>query len=633
MQPQYIALAAIFGTQSRYTVPLFQRPYVWKRSEQWEPLWDDIHALADRVFKAKPDDIIAGHFLGTAVLEQASTVTGALPRREIIDGQQRLTTLQIVLKAAQHALEDARVRSKVEQQADTNVGQEAESREDEPNPFDIAARQIAYLTENPAFSSVDEKYKVWPTNQDRDAFRAVMDAKRGELLPSTRMADAYRYFLAQMTAWLAADGESRARAPALAAALKDHLRLIVLDLDSNDEPQAIFETLNAHGTPLLPADLIKNWLIWEAANQRLKSQGLYEANWKQFDDDADYWRAVVGTGHAARARIDTFLQNWLTRRTISAVPPKHLYDTFLRHVGSRPPVPGAPPCDLAGLMEDIAADAIQFRRIDQSNGKTRFDVFLSRLKRFDFVVFQPLLMALMRRPASDQADLDAVGVALESWLLRRMICGEETRGYGTFALSLLDVLADIDSGQPAAPAIIAHLTGSKGLSFPDDEAFKAAWTGKPFYGYFRRDRVLMILRAIEEREMATSKLGEPIVSYDFDALQVEHILPQKWEEHWPLPEGADRLHRDHRVHGIGNLTLVSDRLNPSLSNAPWQDWTASGKLQPGKRAGLNKHSNLHLNRKIVSAHPDAWDESCIDARALDLFETARQLWPRPVPKV
>lgn len=629
MQPQYIALSAIFGTQSRYTVPLFQRPYVWKRAEQWEPLWDDIQALADRVLRAKEDEAVAGHFLGTAVLEQASTVTGALPRREIIDGQQRLTTLQIVLKAAQHALEAARARLGPEEASEAEAGVGVADGEAKPNPLDVAARQIAYLTENPAFASPDEKYKVWPTNQDRNAFREVMDAARAAPLSSTRMAEAYTYFLAQMTEWVVASGDSRRRAPALAAALKDHLRLIVLDLDNTDEPQAIFETLNAHGTPLLPADLIKNWLIWEAANQKLKSQGLYETHWKRFDDDADYWRATVGTGHAARARIDTFLQNWLTRSTIKVVQPKHLYDTFLRHVGARPQVHGTPPCNLAALMEDIAADAIQFRRIDQASGKTRFDVFLSRLKRFDFVVFQPVLMALMRRPASDQADLDSVAVALESWLLRRMICGEDTRGYGTFALSLLETLAEVDEDQPAAPKIMAHLSGPKGLGFPDDEAFKAAWTGKPFYGYFRRDRVLMILRAIEEREMATSRLGEPIVAFDFDSLQVEHILPQKWEEHWPMPEGEDRLSRELRVHGIGNLTLVSDRLNPTLSNGPWQDRMVAGNLQPGKRAGLHKHSNLHLNRKIVGAHPDAWDEACIDARALDLFEIARQLWPRP----
>ena len=629
MQPQYIALSAIFGAQSRYTVPLFQRPYVWKKTEQWEPLWDDIQALADRVLRAKENEAVAGHFLGTAVLEQASTVTGALPRREIIDGQQRLTTLQIVLRAAQHSLEAAREQAGAEQASEAKPGQEQIEEELAPNPLDVAARQIAYLTENPAFSTPDEKYKVWPTNQDRGAFREVMDAPRAAELSSSRMAEAYRYFAGQMTEWLLADGNVQRRASTLAAALKDHLKLIVLDLDNNDEPQAIFETLNAHGTPLLPADLIKNWLIWEAANQKLKSHALYEAYWKQFDDDTDYWRGIVGTGHAARARIDTFLQNWLTRRTTKAVQPKHLYDTFLRHVGARPQMQGVPPCDLEALMQDIAADAVQFRRIDRVTGKTRFDVFLSRLKTFDFVVFQPFLMALMRRPASDQADLDNVAVVLESWLLRRMICGEETRGYGTFALSLLEVLASVNSVEPAAPAIVDHLTGPRGLGFPDDDTFNAAWAGKQFYGYFRRDRVLMILRAIEERHMTLSKLGEPIVSFDFDTLQVEHILPQKWEEHWPLPEGADRLGRDHRVHGIGNLTLVSDRLNPSLSNAPWLDRVAFGKLQPGKRSGLNKHSSLHLNRHIVNAHPDAWDEGCIDARALDLFQSARQLWPHP----
>ena len=104
MQPTYISIAQLFGSQTRHTVPLFQRPYVWNQEDQWEPLWEDIAGLLERIELRQDDAQVASHFLGTIVLEQAPNRTGSLPRREVIDGQQRLTTLQIILKAAEHAL-------------------------------------------------------------------------------------------------------------------------------------------------------------------------------------------------------------------------------------------------------------------------------------------------------------------------------------------------------------------------------------------------------------------------------------------------------------------------------------------------------------------------------------------------
>lgn len=614
MQPQYISLATIFGPQARYTVPLFQRPYVWNKAEQWEPLWDDVQALAERVLLST-DGSVAGHFLGTAVLEQASVPIGSLPRREIIDGQQRLTTLQLLLKAGQHVLETLR---------DAQAGPE------QRQPYDVAARQIGMLNANPAFATEEEKYKVWPTNQDRASFAAVMDAESAAVAPTsgTRMAEAYGYFRDQISRWLDG-GEPQARVLALTAALKDHLRLIVLDLDTTDEPQAIFETLNAHGTPLLPADLIKNWLIWEANLQKIPSAGLYDRYWKAFDENSDYWRAKAGAGHAARAKIDTFLQNWLTRRTREAVPGKHLYDRFLRHVGARPQTPGAARADIEALMKDIAADAERYVRIDGATGADRFSTFLRRLKTFDFVVFQPVLMALMGRSGSDQGDLDTIGRMLEAWLLRRMICNEDTRGYGTAAVVMLEALAQIPAGSPAAPTFKELLTAPGGLGFPSDDAFSAAWRARPFYGYYRRERVVMILRAIEEAHQTASALAEPIIQFNFDKLTVEHVLPQSWELHWPLEPELDRSVRDSLVHTIGNLTLVTGKLNPSLSNAAWLDKSDGKKVVRGKRSGLDDHSVLRMNAKLVSDHPERWDEASIRKRTDDLLMTALTIWPTP----
>jgi len=104
VQPVYHPLVKIFGHEIRHTVPLFQRPYVWSKSENWEPLWDDLKNLAGRVLTNDGKRPVAGHFLGTVVLEQALSQTGTITCREVIDGQQRLTTLQIILKATAHAL-------------------------------------------------------------------------------------------------------------------------------------------------------------------------------------------------------------------------------------------------------------------------------------------------------------------------------------------------------------------------------------------------------------------------------------------------------------------------------------------------------------------------------------------------
>ena len=103
MQPNYISVMSVFTQQTRYTVPLFQRPYVWNREEQWEPLWVDVRNAADRVLVANGQPV-ASHFLGTVVLNQTPNAIITLPRREVIDGQQRLT-------AAANRIEGRRTRA------------------------------------------------------------------------------------------------------------------------------------------------------------------------------------------------------------------------------------------------------------------------------------------------------------------------------------------------------------------------------------------------------------------------------------------------------------------------------------------------------------------------------------------
>ena len=597
MQPSYSSIGQIFSAQTRYVVPLFQRPYVWTKEEQWRPLYEDIEQLADRVLNPPPHKPVAGHFLGTAVLEQVAVPAIATPQRRIIDGQQRLTTLQIVLKAAAEA-----VRGLNDDVAEALIEQ--------------AAGRLELLCYNQFAPTVEDRFKVWPTNDDRQQYCGVMERDIGGTPPTGRMGEAFEFFLSSFATWLNED-EPGQRAIALASALTDHLRMIVLDLDPYDEPQAIFETLNAHGTPLLPADLIKNWLLWEAGKAELNPTELYELYWSEFDRGHEYWRKIVGTGHAARPRVDTFLQNWLTLETADTISVKHLYDQFLAYAAGLARSQPSGRCDLPGLMGAIKDDANRYRRIDEALNQTPIDRRLYRLNKLDYVVFRPVIMGILRYAYSRPDQVEPAIAAIESFLVRRMVCGDQTRGYGTLAVQLVQAMRCPPGDISPLAAVLATLQAA---GWPDDERFRHQWLRSRFYKWFRLARVLTILQAIEEEMQRRAVKAEKLL-VDVAGLTIEHIMPQSWQANWPLPEGENDFERDARVQNIGNLTLVTDRLNPATSNAPW-----TGRPN-AKREQLSEHSRLEMNKHLLAQAGDAWTDAMISERAAKLFAVAKEIWP------
>src|SRR5262245_46344917 len=188
----------VFMQPQRLVVPLFQRRYVWNEDDQWEPLWNDIVRVAERVI-SRPNDKHHPHFLGAVVLQQVQKQTGQMQERTIIDGQQRLTTLQLLLDALHAELLAV-------------------------NAQQPALRMEPLVTNaEPFCSKPEDRFKVWPTNRDRPAFNAVMGAKppvdyvavghRGE-----KMVEAHKFFSEQAREWLSAAGPDAA--PQRAAALE-----------------------------------------------------------------------------------------------------------------------------------------------------------------------------------------------------------------------------------------------------------------------------------------------------------------------------------------------------------------------------------------------------------------------------
>ena len=222
----------IFIHPQRLLVPLFQRPYVWDEERQWRPLWQDVSRLADKVLA---QDQSAKHFLGAVVLQQEMHSVGTLTIRTIIDGQQRLTTLQLLFDAI---LEEIR-----------KLG------------FEDSARRLVDLVENSQHQrhTDDDQFKVWPTNRDREAFAEVMSTPTPDYSKlankGSKIVKAHEYFAQEAMAWLAQEPELvRQRVDALVEAVAMRLQIVTIDLKPDEDAQEIFETLNARGTPLTAAD-------------------------------------------------------------------------------------------------------------------------------------------------------------------------------------------------------------------------------------------------------------------------------------------------------------------------------------------------------------------------------------------
>jgi uncharacterized protein with ParB-like and HNH nuclease domain len=153
MKVDKLTLVRVFDRTERLEAPLFQRPYVWNEERNWIPLWDSIKAVADHKIAGLT---VRPHFLGAVVMDQLHTVMAKVPVRQIIDGQQRLTTLQLALAAARDLAEQL-----------------------EQHKYAMAFRK---LTDNdvPLSDDPDEVFKIWPTNADRHIFSQVMRAKSPE---------------------------------------------------------------------------------------------------------------------------------------------------------------------------------------------------------------------------------------------------------------------------------------------------------------------------------------------------------------------------------------------------------------------------------------------------------------------
>ena len=668
MQPHKSTPQDLFSKPTRYLVPIFQRGYVWTLREQIKPLWRDILYQAQKIQQALSAGIEPErkHFLGAIVVKtDGSTGARHVPRSEVIDGQQRLTTLQILLFALRDSiapLNDAQLTQKLEG-----------------------------LTINEKVADPEEAYKIWPTSAFQEEFATISQARSAievrRTFPAQRigrshtytrplLVQAYLFFAEVIGKYLRGEDYEEpleggdvdilddliarleqktglteqtgteidlARAELLIDVVTNHLQIIELRLESQDDAQIIFETLNARGAPLKAGDLVRNYVFLQAARRRISPEALYQAHWKQFDEAIDpaarrskkhmetrFWRMEERQGRLTSVRLDLLLFHYLVLRRQTEFKFNHLYQVF-RDWWER-----IPDRNIADELRQIATAGETFRELLERNQKTRFGLFAHRLRVLDTTTVFPLVLLLKEREvAMGPEAFETVLTDLESYLIRRVICRLTPKAYNRVFLAILQTVATApaESSAYVVRAELSKLAGET-QNWPTDDEVQSKFVYEDAYGFLRAGRTQMILEGIELALDSSRQETRPV--FDEGRMpSIEHLWPQRGDlKYWPVgidearadvtPEEANRLRRV--IQSFGNLTLLTQPLNSSIGNGPW--CVPAGSERRGKRDEIVRTSTLRLNQYFRDVGEN-WDDASIENRARVLFAQFARTWPYP----
>ena len=552
-------LLSFLQKSPQFVIPIYQRTYSWTE-KQCRQLWDDI-------LRAGSSDAIAVHFIGSIVyVEQGlSQVTHQAPLL-VIDGQQRLTTVSLLIEALARAIGD----------------------EDEPaDGFSAPKLREYYLTNR--LEKGDRYFKLLLSQTDNASLKAII---RNSELPqheSLRVTQNFELF----TELLAAQKGD------LAPVCRGLAKLVVVDIAlsrDQDNPQLIFESMNSTGKALSQADLIRNFVLMglEPAIQTR----LYEDYWRPME--LDFGQEAYGT------QFDSFMRHYLTVRTGDIPREREVYEAF-KDYSRTTPVQGA---GIEALVKDIRAFARYFcamalgREQDATLGFAFHD-----LRELKVEVAYPFLLELYHDYATgtlNAADFAAAVRLVEAYVFRRAICAIPTNSmnktFATFGKAL--------KKDRYLESIQAHfLTLPSYRRFPADEEFRRDLHTRDVYNFRSRSYWLRRLENHGRKERV------PVDEYT-----IEHILPQNPDlpAAWQQALGPDwQRVQEQWLHTLGNLTLTG--YNAEYSDRPF--------AEKRDRKGGFKESPLKLNAGLGQL--DAWNEAAIQKRAGQLAGEALMVWSAP----
>jgi uncharacterized protein with ParB-like and HNH nuclease domain/predicted transport protein len=552
-------LLSFLQKSPQFIIPIYQRTYSWT-DKQCRQLWDDI-------LRAGSSDTITVHFIGSIVyVEQGLSQVSHQAPLLVIDGQQRLTTVALLLEALARAIGDG----------------------EEPVDGFSAAKLRHYYLSNP-LESGDRYFKLLLSQTDNSSLKAIIKNTEQPKVPSLRVMQNFDMF----TGLLA---EQKGN---LASVCRGLAKLVVVDIAlsrDQDNPQLIFESMNSTGKELSQADLIRNFILMGL--EPVLQTRLYEEYWRPMEQD--FGQEAYGT------QFDSFMRHYLTVRTGNIPRERDVYEAFKDYSRTKPVIDAG----IEVLVQEIRAFARYFCAMALSSEQ---DATLNRafhdLRELKVDVAYPFLLELYHDYANNTlsaADFAAAVRLVEAYVFRRAICAIPTNSmnktFATFGKAL--------KKDHYLESIQAHfLTLPSYRGFPRDEEFRRDLQTRDLYHFPRRSFWLRRLENHGRKERV------PVDEYT-----IEHILPQNpnlstaWKQ--ALGTEWERVQQQW-LHTLGNLTLTG--YNAEYSDRPF--------IEKRDMAGGFKESPLKLNAGLGLI--EAWNEAAIQERAGRLADQALAVWPAP----
>lgn len=566
LQAGETTLNKLLNTSRQFIVPIFQRNYSWQKS-QYEQLWFDI--LRASKFKEKQN-----HFIGSIVYIDMGTPAGRPQQLLLIDGQQRLTTISILLCAIKDYVQKFNLETKL---------------------INLAKIKNQFLYNS---DEIDEdRYKLLLNVQDKETYIKLIDNTIFTVnKPATNIIKCYEFFYERIEDFIKQYGQID---EIYAGIFKLSLVSISLDKDS-DNPQMIFESMNSTGKDLSQTDLLRNYLLMDLTPE--KQTRLYKTYWKPMEElfGEDIYKNDVN-------KFDYFIRDFLTLKSDTGYICKinNVYENFKRYYLDNN-------CEKFAVLKDLFTYAKYYACIDllQENDD-ELKLYWQEFKKLDSHVVYPFLLKLYDDYSCQiliKEDFKKILQVVISYLWRRAICEIPTNSLSKTFATLYQA---VDKEDYVNSVIKAFVFKSSYKRFPSDYEVREKLQTKDIYHFRLRKYLLEALENYYHKE-----------SIDLNTANytIEHIMPQNIEHNlsWQQMLGEDwqEVHSLY-LHTLGNLTITG--YNAEMSNKSFWE-------KVNGESGF-KHSHLKLNESIAQC--DVWNKKAIQRRTNILTDIILKIWKYP----
>jgi len=574
MKAESYKISKVFssGGEIHYVMHHFQRQYSWEKTE-WQVLLEDAIAI----YEEYDPDRETEHFIGSLVVINDGTRNGTITAFNLVDGQQRLTTLSLLFLVLRDLVKtnDPKLTKKIDKFL-VNSDEEG-----------------------------DVYFKILPTNKygDRQAYQAIIVGKKPNQTESG-IPKAYEYFYREI--------ESKVKQGELNIAtfftvLQNCFQVVFIELNKNESPYHIFESLNAKGKPLTQADLVRNYMAMMLPISQ--QENAFTKYWEKIEGLLQEKRKV---GKSGMGELTAFIRHYLAMRTRNLCAESHIYARFRDYYKD---------LNEQIFLQEIATllkFAEYYNKLLRPENEVNKDIktALIRLNTFDISTAHPFLLTLYNEYNSQKITLEEFIESLnllENYLVRRYICGKQTNYLHKMFPSIwkdVEVIQD-ENEEISLPEALQKILITK--EYPNDNEVSQSIRSRKLYEPKNPKKICLVLETIN-RKLSKGTGGFTVLDQE---PTIEHILPQNPSKDWhdKLGDELKLIHRDY-LHSLGNLTLVTSEWNSKLSNSEFIV----------KQTKLAEHA-LRINKDYFCKSINRWDEKAILERANFLTNKFIEVWP------